>query len=640
MSDSESDLEFESADEGLKGEDIDTDDLIEDEDDVVETKPKQPIVARVTEIPKQNETSLPVAQDKKENIVDTKETKPAADVKTKAKENVESQKKEGWDADVELSDLEDEQKEIPEIKSVARAEQQKTMVDEAKKEVSGWEADADFSDIEDNKEEMPSSIGTEKTGWNVDADFSDVEEEKNNKSGTKLAADEPKLKDIRNIGLFNQTEPKKQESSWSGWGSFGSNFLSTATSLTSQLNSGISTVMETVEATIGAPDPSQLAKLNLKESEALTAKKLEKNSEATTQNDWIEEDQGEQEWFSMGTQLVSGGLDVLETVGRKTFQVISDKDQNLKQTREFLAKVPSKMTNQKPNLSQLLREAKESKSSRASLSDDFQGSKAAEANSFCHYFDEFVGSVHLEALEMLSRQCNVKLEVLTKPQKMKSVLKKLDEFFNADKLNEEDENEDRDDLDADTDSFFDNETFLKDFKTLVRNKMFDPDRFDELIKQYGKRSHFYMDLEKIIKAFRSAAMYTTKQTGSPIELLNESIKCFALITSKIIEFYHKTAECILVEQRTAKTAQNSIDNAESIYQITKLCLRSITIVAEDFCRQCRAIARDTPNFVENSDKSCNQIIADIYLESSNSCTFTSDAYLLLEPVIKVHVLEE
>lgn len=169
----------------------------------------------------------------------------------------------------------------------------------------------------------------------------------------------------------------------------------------------------------------------------------------------------------------------------------------------------------------MLREAKESKSrsSRASLSDDFQSSRAVEANSFCHYFDEFVGSVHLEALEMLSRQCNVKLEVLAKPQKLKIVLRKLDEFFNADKLNEEEENE-KEEGDDESDSFFDNETFLKDFKTLVKNKMFDPDRFDELIKQYGKRSHFYMDLEKIIKAFRSAAMYTTKQTASPIELVS------------------------------------------------------------------------------------------------------------------------
>ena len=53
-----------------------------------------------------------------------------------------------------------------------------------------------------------------------------------------------------------------------------------------------------------------------------------------------------------GSNIVTGGLGVLETVGRKTFQAINDKDQNLKQTREFLKNVPTTM-NQKPNLSEV-----------------------------------------------------------------------------------------------------------------------------------------------------------------------------------------------------------------------------------------------------------------------------------------------
>lgn len=311
MSDSESDLEFESADEGLKGEDIDTDDLIEDDDNVEETKPKRKPVTQATEIIKEKETSSPVAQDNKEKIDDTRETKSLTEVKTQVKEDVESEKREGWDADAELSDLEDEQKEVPETKPVNKADQQKPVVDNAKKEVSGWDADADFSDIEDNDEETPIAAGKEETGWDVDAEFSDVgEEEKNTKPQARQAVEEPKVKDIRNIGLFNQMEPKKEESSWSGgWGSFGSNFLSTATSLTSHLNK----VMETVEATIGAPDPSQLAKLNLEETEALKAKRAESKSENKTQNDWIEEDEGTQEWFSM-VSTIHGSLIYIDQI--------------------------------------------------------------------------------------------------------------------------------------------------------------------------------------------------------------------------------------------------------------------------------------------------------------------------------------
>ncbi len=48
--------------------------------------------------------------------------------------------------------------------------------------------------------------------------------------------------------------------------------------------------------------------------------------------------------------------------------------------------------------------------------------------------------------------------------------------------------------------------------------------------------------------------------------MNESIKCFSLITSRTIELFHKAAESILTEQNLTKKAANSIENAESIYQ--------------------------------------------------------------------------
>ncbi len=49
--------------------------------------------------------------------------------------------------------------------------------------------------------------------------------------------------------------------------------------------------------------------------------------------------------------------------------------------------------------------------------------------------------------------------------------------------------------------------------------------------------------------------------------MNESIKCFGLITSRTIELYHKTAESILLtEQNSANKALKSIENAELIYQ--------------------------------------------------------------------------
>jgi hypothetical protein len=56
-------------------------------------------------------------------------------------------------------------------------------------------------------------------------------------------------------------------------------------------------------------------------------------------------------FFKKGSQLVAGSLNVLETVGKKTFETLNEKDPNLEITRGLLKKVPT--TSQKPNLSQV-----------------------------------------------------------------------------------------------------------------------------------------------------------------------------------------------------------------------------------------------------------------------------------------------
>ena len=49
---------------------------------------------------------------------------------------------------------------------------------------------------------------------------------------------------------------------------------------------------------------------------------------------------------------MTGSLDVLESVGKKTIEAINDKDPNLRQTREFIKKATT--GSNKPNLSQLI----------------------------------------------------------------------------------------------------------------------------------------------------------------------------------------------------------------------------------------------------------------------------------------------
>lgn len=672
MSDSDSDLDFESADEDLKGEDIDTSDLdIDDEEDSVnnkkvkekeseqdkskddnklaiesETKYEQVKESTPVETPRPVKEDIPVEEPKpfKQNTTVEDDTPVEKSKKTEEVELV-SKSKPVEEVNPVIPDSVKEVKSEKSIEAINLVEKEPKWSEETKPQkeaaVSGWDDDADFSDFEDDlqppikdnkpKKELPiKQKAQEKGGWDNE-DFSDIEDDsvetkhKNEplKKIDPIKTEVNKVQEIKNLSFFNTDKPKKQDesSSWGSWSSFGSNFISTASNLTNQLNTGISTVLESVEATIGAPDPEELAKLS-KEEEEKTETQKKKTTEG--KNDWIEEDES-QEWFSMGSNIVTGGLGVLETVGRKTFQAINDKDQNLKQTREFLKNVPTTM-NQKPNLSELLREAQTTKSNKS----QDQSEKAPTQVSFSQFFDEFTGSVHLEALEMLSRQSNVKLEVQPKPAKLKPTLLKFNEFFDSEKLNDDPEESDNDDVD----SFFEKETFLSDFKMLVKNKSFDMDHFESLLKKYFKKCCFNLDLAKIISSVKETTD-ATNEIDSPSELLKGSMKYFALITSRLIEFYHKAAETILVEEKSSKRSKNSLDNTEGIYQITKLCLRSVTILADDFCKKCRVSSK-------NSDvkANLNQITADIYLEASNSSTYIADAYLLMEPIIKGHFLDQ
>lgn len=58
--------------------------------------------------------------------------------------------------------------------------------------------------------------------------------------------------------------------------------------------------------------------------------------------------------FEKAESLAAGGLDILETIGKKTYTTITEHDPGLRRAREFLH--PNK---DKPSLSTVLREARE-----------------------------------------------------------------------------------------------------------------------------------------------------------------------------------------------------------------------------------------------------------------------------------------
>lgn len=105
---------------------------------------------------------------------------------------------------------------------------------------------------------------------------------------------------------------------------------------------------------------------------------------------------------STGSKVMTGGLDTLEAIGKKTMEVLQEGDPGLKKKRAFFMSEP-----EKPNLSQILREAKEKAETEEKTIEERELARKVHFESL---FDDYQGLVHLEALEMLSKQSNMKIQ--------------------------------------------------------------------------------------------------------------------------------------------------------------------------------------------------------------------------------------
>lgn len=139
---------------------------------------------------------------------------------------------------------------------------------------------------------------------------------------------------------------------------------------------------------------------------------------------------------STSSKVISGGLDTLEVIGKKTMEVLQEGDPGLKKKRAFFLSETDK-----PNLSHILREAKEKADTEEKTLEEREMSRKVHFESL---FDDYQGLVHLEALEMLSKQSNMKIEhrlVDLSDEELDSLQETLEEIKQLCDLGDEDDEE-------------------------------------------------------------------------------------------------------------------------------------------------------------------------------------------------------
>ncbi|XP_068983182.1 protein FAM114A2 [Bombus flavifrons] len=388
-------------------------------------------------------------------------------------------------------------------------------------------------------------------------------------------------------------ETSSSSTSW-GWGNWGvSSLINTASVGVSTITSHVSQGLTLLEESMALSD----------EPKSITNEEQENQ----TDNDGKEEQTKEQSSFgfgnlmssvssitklveSTGSKVVSGGLDTLEAIGKKTMEVLQEGDPGLKKKRTFFINETDK-----PNLSQILREAKEKADSTERTMEERQKMRKVHFESL---FDDYQGLVHIEALEMLSKQSNIKIQ-----QHLNSL--DTNELNSVEKMLEEVE-----ELCALDNDEYNDETDEKDLKY----------KLQEACSDLG----INITYEKLHEAFQDSKNYTTSPHNDQ-ETFEHAISVLAQFTAFSVERFHKTAELLLIKEH-----RSTVNETDSLVQLTNILSNQIEILANTYCSVLNKLAEtsDKPHTIKTN-------ITTILMEASNASSYIQHAFKLLIPIIEV-----
>lgn len=292
---------------------------------------------------------------------------------------------------------------------------------------------------------------------------------------------------------------------------------------------------------------------------------------------------------------MTGGLDALEFVGKKTIDAISHGDPGFRTKR---------MT-----LSQAIREAKE----KAEQSNTQAASDQANLSTFSVEFDKFQGLAHLEALEMISRESEHELEKLLgmRPEESRQESDALMDSLKS--IFQTDENDDNDEA--------------------PESKNEDLESFEDDITELVASLSLSVTPAKLISAFSTSVTKSEKREGeaiSPEELYSETISRFAEMTARSVELFHKVGELMLLPDVKASFLAKA--RGSSLGKICSVLRPTISALSTRF-------ATNLNDRKSESDDAVSKMITDIYLEASNSSSHIADSFHLLLPILQLSAIK-
>ncbi|ETN60037.1 hypothetical protein AND_008347 [Anopheles darlingi] len=406
--------------------------------------------------------------------------------------------------------------------------------------------------------------------------------------------------------------------SWGGWkpswGGAAVSFLSSASKSVASITTNITQV---IESGIGVPNPEDLARRQAEEEAKLRADGYlpeEKPSEErpNPSEDRFRFDQLVSGVTQISSKVITGGLDTLEGIGKKTMTILQENDPGLLNKRKLLGLTP----NDGVILSQVLREAKAKTEERERNLKQIQKHQYKKKLHFETLFDDYHGLVHLEALEMLSKQAQLKLESLMAPLTGKA-LEELQETMNEVKELCELPEMESEVADADGTQTVD------ELEQKLRETIVDLDPsvkvdFGEILKSWGEYT-----------AWLDANSRADVELRSAQDIFEKAMHALAQTTALCVLRMHKLAEILLISEHHSTATE-----ADVLVQLTTVFCWHLSGVAARFCTEL------TIHKQNNSSPSANEsdgstLITNVFLEGSNSTSYIQNAFQLFIPILQL-----
>ncbi|XP_057581628.1 protein NOXP20 isoform X2 [Hippopotamus amphibius kiboko] len=443
------------------------------------------------------------------------------------------------------------------------------------------------------------------------------------------------------IPLKEQSNPAVDSSPrggrWTGWGSWGKSLLSSASAT---VGHGLTAVKEKAGATLRIHSvnsgSSEGAQPDVENEDPQTVAATEQSPAESPPTSPSSGSRGMLSAITnavqnTGKSVLTGGLDALEFIGKKTMNVLAESDPGFKRTKTLMERTVS--------LSQMLREAKEKEKQR--LAQQLTAERTA------HYgmlFDEYQGLSHLEALEILSNESESKVQSFLasldgeKLDVLKNDLISIKDIFAAKELEDEENQE-----------VHGTEEKGEEFASMLTELLFElhvaatPDKLNKAMK----KAHDWVEEDQTVGPVDVAEESEDKtkkeekeekpenpeedrkeerKTKTVEEVYMLSIESLAEVTARCIEQLHKVAELILHGQEEEKPAQ---DQAKVLIKLTTAMCKEVASLSEKFTNSLTTVGSNQKAEV------LNPMINSVLLEGCNSTTYIEDAFQLLLPVLQV-----